>query len=53
MKSKYVKRTQKDYTMQLKLQIICEIKEGIFTVTQAQRNYDIESCAMVIRKYQN
>ncbi|WP_291728875.1 transposase [Bernardetia sp.] len=56
MKSKYVKRTQKDYTMQLKLQIVREIEEGIFTVSQAQRNYGIQSRGTVVKwleKYGN
>ena len=56
MKSKYVKRTQKDYTMQLKLQIVREIEEGIFTVTQAQRNYGIQCRKTVVNwleKYGN
>lgn len=56
MKSKYVKRTQKDYTLQLKLQIVREIEEGIFTVTQAQRNYGVQSRKTVVNwleKYGN
>lgn len=56
MKSKYVKRTQKDYTMQLKLQIVREIEEGIFTISQAQRNYGIQSRGTVVKwleKYGN
>ena len=56
MKSNYVKRTQKDYTMQLKLQIVREIEEGIFTVSQAQRNYGVQSRKTVVNwleKYGN
>ena len=56
MKSNYVKRTQKDYTMQLKLQIVREIEEGIFTVSQAQHNYGIQSRGTVVKwleKYGN
>ncbi|WP_375559769.1 helix-turn-helix domain-containing protein [Bernardetia sp. OM2101] len=56
MERKYVKRTQKDYTMQFKLQVVKEIEQGLFTVTQAQRNYGIQSRKTVVNwldKYGN
>jgi transposase-like protein len=56
MERKYVKRTQKDYTMQFKLQVVKEIEEGIFTASQAQRNYGIQCRHTVINwldKYGN
>jgi hypothetical protein len=42
MERKYVKQTQKEYTMQFKLQIAKEIEEGIFTASQTHRNYGIQ-----------
>jgi transposase-like protein len=56
MERKYVKRTQKDYTMQFKLQVVKEIEQGLFTVSQAQRNYGIQSRKTVVNwldKYGN
>ncbi|WP_375562286.1 helix-turn-helix domain-containing protein [Bernardetia sp. OM2101] len=56
MERKYVKRTQKDYTMQFKLQVVKEIEQGLFTVTQAQRNYGVQSRKTVVNwldKYGN
>jgi transposase-like protein len=34
--SRYVKRTQKDYIMSFKLQIVQEIKRGKLSITQAK-----------------
>ncbi|MDX9798882.1 MAG: transposase [Bacteroidales bacterium] len=42
IKSKYVKRTQKDYSMSLKLQIVSEIEQGILTKQEAQLRYGIQ-----------
>ncbi|MBP1644969.1 MAG: hypothetical protein H6Q16_544 [Bacteroidetes bacterium] len=42
IKSKYVKRTQKDYSMSLKLQIVSEIEQGILTRREAQIRYGIQ-----------
>jgi transposase-like protein len=56
MERKYVKRTQKDYTMQFKLQVVKEIEQGLFTVSQAQRNYGIQcrgTVAKWLEKYGN
>lgn len=56
MERNYVKRTQKDYTMQFKLQVVREIEDGFFTVSQAQRNYGVQSRGTVVKwleKYGN
>ncbi len=56
MERKYVKHTQKDYTMQFKLQVVKQIEQGLFTVTQAQRNYGVQSRKTVVNwldKYGN
>jgi transposase-like protein len=56
MERTYVKRTQKDYTMQFKLQVVKEIEQGLFTITQAQRNYGIQCRHTVVnwlKKYGN
>ena len=48
-KSVYVKRTQKDYSMSLKLQIVQEIERGDLNVTGAQHKYGIQSRFTVVR----
>ncbi len=35
--SRYVKRTQKDYTMSFKLQIVQEIERGKLSITEATK----------------
>ena len=52
----YVKRTQKDYPMSLKLQIVKEVESGKLKVTQAKYKYGIQSRSTVLmwlRKYGN
>ena len=44
----YVKRSQKDYSMSLKLQIVNEIETGILSVTQARKKYGIQSHVTVL-----
>jgi transposase-like protein len=54
--SNYVKRTQKDYTLSLKIQIVKEIESGELSVTQSRKKYGIQSHATVLgwlRKYGN
>ena len=56
MKTNYVKRTQKDYSLSLKLQIVQSIERGEFSTKQAQFSYGIQSRSTVInwlRKYGN
>ena len=54
MKTNYVKRTQKDYSLSLKLQIVQSIERGELSTSQAQRNYGIQARSTVVtwlRKY--
>ena len=55
-KTHYVKRTQKDYSMSLKLQIVQEIERGHLTTTQATKKYRIQCRKTVVqwlRKFGN
>lgn len=50
----YVKRTQKDYSLSLKLQLVKEVESGELSATAAQRKYGIQARSTVInwlRKY--
>lgn len=52
----YVKRTQKDYTLHFKLQVVQEVESGRISTTGAQRKYGIQSRSTVVnwlRKYGN
>ena len=52
--STYVKRTQGDYSMSLKLQIVKQIEQGKLSATAAQRTYGIQSRSTLVnwlRKY--
>ncbi|MFD2601612.1 transposase [Flavobacterium suzhouense] len=54
--SDYVKRTQKDYTLSLKLQIVKAIESGELSVTESRKKYGIQSHSTVLcwlRKYGN
>lgn len=54
--SRYVKRTQKDYTMSFKLQIVQELEQGKTSISQARKQYGIQSHGTVLgwlRKYGN
>jgi len=56
MKTNYVKRTQKDYPLSLKLQIVQSIEQGKLTTTQATKKYGIQCRKTVVnwlRKYGN
>ena len=56
MKTNYVKRTQKDYSLSLKLQIVQSIERGELSTTQATITYGIQSRKTVVnwlRKYGN
>ena len=55
-KSVYVKRTQKDYSLSLKLQIVTEIEQGHLSAPQAQKKYGVQSYSTILnwlRKYGN
>jgi transposase len=52
----YVKRTQKDYTMSFKLQVVNAIENGEITASQAVERYGIQSRSTVtkwMRKFGN
>lgn len=54
--SKYVRRSQKDYSMSFKLQVVQEVEHNQISVNGAQRKYGIQGNATVInwlRKYGN
>jgi len=55
-KNVYTKRTQKDYSLSLKLQVVTEIEQGKLSTTSAQRKYGIQARSTVVawlRKYGN
>ncbi|MFD0837559.1 transposase [Mariniflexile aquimaris] len=54
--SNYKKRTQKDYSLSLKLQVVQEIEQGILTATAALDKYGIQAASTVrtwLKKYGN
>jgi transposase-like protein len=54
--TRYVKRTQKDYTMSFKLQIVQEIERGVLSISQVKKQYGIQSRATIVqwlRKFGN
>ena len=56
MKNNYVKRTQKDYTMSFKLQVVSEIERGELTKGQAKSKYGIQGDSTIktwLKKYGN
>lgn len=55
-KTNYVKRTQRDYSMSLKLQIVREVEQGSSSITQIRKQYGIQSHGTVLgwlRKFGN
>ena len=47
---------KKNYTLQFKLQVVREVEDSVYTVSQAQRNYGIQSRSTVVKwleKYGN
>jgi transposase len=53
---RYTKRTQKDYTMSFKLQIVQEIERGKLSTTEATKKYGIQCRKTVVewlRKFGN
>jgi len=56
MKTNYVKRTQKDYPMSFKHQVVSEIEQGELTCSQAISKYGIQAKSTIrdwLRKYGN
>ncbi|WP_412850902.1 transposase [Chryseobacterium sp. PMSZPI] len=54
--STYIKRTQKDYSLSLKLQIVKEVESGVSTITSCRKRYGIQSHGTILnwlRKYGN
>lgn len=54
--SNYKKRTQKDYSLSLKLQIVQEIEQGLLTITGALDKYGVQAASTVrtwLKKYGN
>ena len=52
--SEYQKRTQKDYSMSFKMQVVKEIERGELSTTGARRKYGIQARSTVVswlRKY--
>lgn len=52
----YIKRTQKDYSMSLKLQIVQEIERGTTSISQVKKDYGIQSRSTIVqwlRKFGN
>jgi transposase len=47
-KAKKEKRTQKDYSLAFKLQVVNEVEKGLFTYKQAQKKYGIQGRATVL-----
>ncbi|OAB25676.1 hypothetical protein SAMN05444395_10872 [Flavobacterium fryxellicola] len=45
----YVKRTQKDYTMSFKLQIVQEIERGSISISQVKKDYCIQSRSTIVQ----
>lgn len=44
----YVKRTQKDYSLAFKLQVVSEVEKGLLNQDQAQRQYGIQGNATIL-----
>ena len=56
MKTNYVKRTQKDYSLSFKLQVVQEIEQGELTRSHALSKYGIQSGSTIrtwLKKYGN
>jgi len=54
--SNYKKRTQKDYSLNLKLQVVQDIEQGLLTTTGALNKYGIQAASTVrtwLKKYGN
>lgn len=55
-KTGYVKRTQKDYSLSFKLEVVQEIEQGFLTRSQARTKYGIQAGSTITRwleKYGN
>ena len=55
-KTGYVKRTQKDYSLSFKLQVVQEVEDGEISITSVARKYGIQATSTVsswLEKYGN
>lgn len=48
MKTRSKKRTQRDYSLAFKLQIVSEVEKGQLSYKQAQNKYGIQGCSTVL-----
>ena len=48
LETNYVKHTQGNYSLSLKLQIVQQIERGELSATAAQRTYGIKGCSTMI-----
>lgn len=48
MSSDYLKRTQKDYSLAFKLQVVNEVEKGYLTWKQSQKKYGIQGRSTVL-----
>ncbi|MCQ9635021.1 hypothetical protein MP477_08660 [Chryseobacterium sp. WG23] len=56
LETRYVKRTQKDYSLSLKLQIVREIETGKSGITDCRKKYGVQARSTIVswlRKYGN
>ncbi|GAB3515337.1 helix-turn-helix domain-containing protein [Emticicia fontis] len=52
----YVKRTQKDYTLSFKLQVVKEVESGLLSISESSKRYGIQGESTVrkwLQKYGN
>lgn len=52
----YVKRTQKDYSLHFKIQLVKEIESGVLSTSAARKKYGIQARSTIVnwlRKYGN
>jgi len=48
MTNKYLKRTQKDYSLAFKLQVVDEVEKGLLTWKQSQKKFGIQGRSTVL-----
>ena len=48
MNSKYLKRSQRDYSLAFKLQVVDEVEKGFLTWKQSQKKYGIQGRSTVL-----
>jgi transposase-like protein len=48
MSNKYLKRTQRDYSLAFKLQVVNEVEKGYLTWKQSQKKYGIQGRSTVL-----